>query len=121
LDSWILPLERNFYQLLLSFYSLWVLSFAFYCLRSFALPFKILTVVNYQYVKAIIMPKNTQNAQFGVILLNKTVKSKNEARWVKKLGYNGPMIKQIYKKPFFACVFCVIYSAVSFAIALFGN
>ncbi len=26
----------------------------------------------------------------------------------------------LYKKPFFACVFCVIYSAVSFAIALFG-
>ena len=37
------------------------------------------------------------------------------------LGYNGSMIKQSYKKPFFACVFCVIYSAVSFAIALFGN
>ena len=31
------------------------------------------------------------------------------------------MFKQIYKKPFFACVFCVIYSAVSFAIALFGK
>ena len=31
------------------------------------------------------------------------------------------MFKQIYKKPFFACIFCVIYSAVSFAIALFGK
>ena len=31
------------------------------------------------------------------------------------------MFKQMYKKPFFTCVFCVIYSAVSFAIAIFGK
>ena len=40
-----------------------------------------------------------------------------------KWDYNRHMNKlsQISKKPFLACVFCVIYSAVSFAIALFGN
>jgi hypothetical protein len=27
----------------------------------------------------------------------------------------------IYKKPFFACIFCVIYTALSFGLVLFGN
>jgi hypothetical protein len=37
-------------------------------------------------------------------------------------GYNWGMsqFSKFYKKPFFACVFCIIYSAVSFAVALFG-
>jgi len=29
-------------------------------------------------------------------------------------------LSNIYKKPFFACVFCVIYMAISFGVALFG-
>jgi hypothetical protein len=37
--------------------------------------------------------------------------------------YNIDMknFSDIYKKPFFACVFCVIYTALSFGVALFGN
>jgi len=29
-------------------------------------------------------------------------------------------LSSIYKKPFFACVFCVIYVAISFGVSLFG-
>jgi len=29
-------------------------------------------------------------------------------------------LSNIYKKPFFACIFCVIYVAISFGVALFG-
>ncbi|MBT5633264.1 MAG: hypothetical protein HOJ13_11090 [Nitrospina sp.] len=37
--------------------------------------------------------------------------------------YNGGMknFSDIYRKPFFACIFCVIYTALSFGIALFGQ
>ena len=44
-------------------------------------------------------------------------------RFAAEIFYNNLMkfLADIHKKPFLACVFCVIYSAISLGVALFGN
>jgi hypothetical protein len=43
--------------------------------------------------------------------------------WIDMRAYNKAMKKfsSLYKKPFFACIFCVIYTALSYGIAIFSN